>query len=874
LAERLYTHLVPTLGPRAIPALVLRLRQVLDQPSGDGWLDRKIVRAITAIDSPEVPRIAVQLLGDPQARVQRAGARILCRRPTAEALDSLWSVHCSRERDPAPFLAAGEYASFAYEDTFDALRACVLLNSDWLEHAISNASHPDPIWDLAYLLAAVNDRPLWGRVKRILLDKVDARHQRSLALCIEAYRDVEELPWLKAHVGGGTDLVGPAAVRALALLDPTVALASLDQLPQTDLYATRNWHLGPLFLAHPQQTQAHLLERLRATDSPWTLGSALQGSENAIGVPALSVLLDSFESLLAAEAASPMPQKERFFRELTFLNEIWAPDLLAEIGRRRNTGLEERLAAWLRVIGPQQGGWREHTKQEALQLLAKLGGEGFTATVNEWLRIGDRGAHFDAFSFAPRSPDSTTLERLNAIAELEETDENRAEPGHAAAALAGCGAWKAVVAYIVRAGLKTLTVVTDFRGDVPALDDATMTPALAKLPAAGALLAVAFSGRTDLISYARETLAMASPGSDEALAAIAGVTWLKDHEASTAPLLARFLGPGVHGDRAVNALFENGTREAHEALAAYVRRSYDHDVAIGLLAAGRDVEYLTPLIEAHVLSAHDIEKLEKLQDVARRRAAAPVGALLQKLLTHPELIGYLRTHATAEEAKVAWSPGRAAAVQLLALVEPATAYAAALAALDSSSERGRHRFPERLVTIDPRRATGALLARAPNERNVRVVFAMARAVAAHDVDMRLVEFLGSRDPAKAEAAALMAERMPHSRVIEDALVQTVETAPVAVRDAVLRGLALQRAAKAAEELRELLTAEQDTAYRWVLLDAFIAVADPGDPDTGWPPLAMSVSNTLTRGMFRYFRDQVRKNAREASDKADRRQRVD
>jgi hypothetical protein len=459
-SDELYSHLIPTLGPRIAPSLFARLEAAAER--GDFRLLNSIVTGIVALDSGEIVGRAAALLVHPSPLVQRAAMRVLARKPTPAVLDRLWSLHCTRNADPKRFLREHEYPTAAYEDTFSALRACAALNPAWLEGAIHRADPAtEPVQDLAYLVAGVEDGgELWRRCKPALYEKVPTLHERSLAANIHKYRDADEVAWLLERIGRADNLVGPMALRALIRLDADLALQHLDQLPDRELYLARDWCLAELLARLPDATRAHLLVRLRGHNDPWNLALVFQGRENAVDVPILELLLDALSTRLGEELRHPSSPEQigRVVLPFDLLLPMGRPQLLDCIRRRRGSPLEQNLVAWLLARGPQQGSWREHEKHDGLRVLAKIGGEGLTAVVNRWLEVGDRYGRMDALQLAAHRPDAATIGLLVRISQAEELrDDFPVEQGYAAKALAAAGRWSDVVAYIIRWGLRTLS---------------------------------------------------------------------------------------------------------------------------------------------------------------------------------------------------------------------------------------------------------------------------------------------------------------------------------------------------------------------------------------------------------------------------------
>ena len=214
-------------------------------------------------------QIGMTFLRDSSPKVRRMGVCLLRGCPSANALDKLWALHVEVIRAPEPYLWLREHKHGLHEDTFGALKKCVNLDLAWLERKIADAdASSEPIYDLAYLVANVGDSALWNRCKKTLMIKMDPGHPRSIATCIQIFRDREEIEWLEKLVRSHVDLVGPIALKALALIDPDRAFRYLGNLDDIELYMTRDLTFGSLYLRSPEKTMAHFAARLRVHANP------------------------------------------------------------------------------------------------------------------------------------------------------------------------------------------------------------------------------------------------------------------------------------------------------------------------------------------------------------------------------------------------------------------------------------------------------------------------------------------------------------------------------------------------------------------------------------------------------------------------------
>ena len=870
--DQMYLHLVPTLGPRIAPALFKRLETVAEQ--NNFVLLDSLVKAIASLEGDQVSMRAAALLDHPSPYVQRAAMQILARKPIAGLLDRLWALHCSRHADPQQFLREHEYPMAAYEDTFSALRSCVVLNPTWLEEAIRRADPAqEPVQDLAYLVASLDDGgEIWKRCKPMLYTKVSTLHERSLANNIGKYRDTEEVAWLLARVHRADDLVGPVALRALIRLDANLALQHLDRLPDWELRATRDWCFAELLAQLPDETLLHFLDRLHQHPNPWELAMVFQGYENAVDTRILEILLNRLAVLLAEEIGQPLPAGRGSRVRLPFLLllPMARPELLECFRQQRGALLEHNLTTWLLDRGPQQGDWRQHEKCDGLGVLAKIGGPGLTTVVNQWLLAADRYGRMEAMEIAPRRPDTTTIELLRNISQSEELWDNfPVEQGYAAKSLAAAGDWESVIAYLVRWGLQTLIAVTDYRHEAGLLDDRAMTLALhalssETLPCPGIVLALGFGGRTDCIEWIHKTLDRALADSDVAHACALALDWLRDTDPETVPLLARQLTVPSHRHDAVIALLKNGTDLALDTLLHHLRTAYHHGLAICLLNDHRTVAAVMPLVQQRLYEADDETKLNMIADLLARIRDED---LLDSLLSETAMRDFLRETSFADEGSV-WVIGeKIRAIRGLARFDPESASLAAQTALQNVDAHDRELYPYLLVEFERDRAVSLLLEQARHELATSVMWAIARSLAAADYIEPLRALFASPDATRRRTACRLAGRLPSDEWLLAAVRDCLGDADSSVADSAHEALEMLHDGATANALLEALRTETDNTHRWVLLDALWAVGDPGDAQQPWPTWAQRAAVYLSHSMDAYLAEQIKKRRQEVLESA-------
>jgi hypothetical protein len=251
----LYTELLPTLGAPIVPVLFNRLFTTVN--TSTSMLQEPIIESIVSFDLPEVRHRAIELLNGTSPAHRRIGVRILVKRPEPTALDRLWQVHCEMQEHPDLYEENARVPWLLYEESFSALRACVRLDPRWLERTIdrTGAGHAH-IQDLAYLVANLqDDGQVWRRCKAQLFDKVPEHKARSIAQNIARFRDVEGVTWLLTRVHRTEDMVGAAALHALARSAPDHAIEQLIRLADSELYISRGWYLPLLLEIRRDQVQ-------------------------------------------------------------------------------------------------------------------------------------------------------------------------------------------------------------------------------------------------------------------------------------------------------------------------------------------------------------------------------------------------------------------------------------------------------------------------------------------------------------------------------------------------------------------------------------------------------------------------------------------
>jgi len=874
--EMLYSDLIPGLGERALPMLFARLRMAAE--TGNRYVTGQIVKGIACIGGSDGGVKAIEMLNDPSPGVQRAGMLLLAESPNALALERLWELHCQGQADPTPFLSEHEQDFVLYEDSYGALRSCCRLNPAWLETAIAKANPAtEPVHDLAYLVSGLNDDgAMWKRCKENLRTKVPVSKERSLAMNILHYQDKDEIEWLLDRVSRADDLVGPVAFQALVQIDESLALDHLTDVPERELYCTRHWFLPDLLMRRPRETRERLLHCLQEHPNPWQFAHVFQGVENAIDVSILNILLDTLEPLLRTEIEHGLPENQgSVVWSCEFVAQLTDLELLNCLRQRRNTAFEKALVDWLLWRGPQNSGFVEHDKQNALGVLSKIGGNGLATVVNDWLTRGNRYSRLDAMKLSARGWTPETMQLLRERSLGDELWEGRPiEQGYAADALATMGDWQDVVRFLVQWGIDTLTRATDHRRSVERLDDIAMLPATEKatsnqLLEPGVAMALAFGHRDECLGMIHDTLAASNPDSESSHACVIAMWWIADTTDNAVPLLTRQLSVPSQRHNVTNALLINHTDAAITVLLQHIRKEYDWQVAAILLNDERVRDEVMPLVKKSLLTGHSINSETELHHLLRRVRDA---ATLTALFSDVDVQEVVRQQATCQEGSF-WCVGtKATAVEALAMVDSRAAYAAALAALQNDGSHDREMYPYLMAQIDANRSVRDLIEQAQTERHTSVLWSIARALSKTDCLEAVRMLITSMSPKEREVGCKLCIHGEFGEALEESLRHLLKDPMSDVACAAREALEVIESRQNTNRLLKAILDETDHSHRWSLLDALIASADPGDERQPWPEWASRIVDTLPFVMRRHLSegiDKRRKDVREEANKRDR-----
>jgi hypothetical protein len=194
--------------------------------------------------------------------------------------------------------------------------------------------------ELAYLLcnlegAVASD--IWRAAREALMAKVSASKVRSLLNCIARFRDKEELDFVIACLTREEDFANGAALRALALLDPAMAIDRLAHVEPFERYLTRDAWLPILLRAHPERTRQTILDLAKNSDKGRRLIEDLFWERpDELDPPMLRYVLRDLESDLDSRLETALKEEPGWLHHpLDFLGRVARPELLRSFKPKR-----------------------------------------------------------------------------------------------------------------------------------------------------------------------------------------------------------------------------------------------------------------------------------------------------------------------------------------------------------------------------------------------------------------------------------------------------------------------------------------------------------------------------------------------------------
>jgi hypothetical protein len=836
--DAFYYDLLPTLGECIIPAIIEHAQ------TSKNWHEANHLKiTFTEIGKKEpnvVSKAALDLLNDKNlfSDLQQVAIQILSKYPDAKALDKLWEIH---KQDVKQFY-----------QTSTALRACVPLNPSWLIEKIHTIKSDEPIWELAYLLTALNASAIdiWKKVRDELFDKVPSHKLRCLVLCVEHFKDMQKLDWLEdcLKLTQDQDWIRVTAFVALVKLEPKQALAHFKQMSEYELLDYRKLWLPELLIRIPAETHQYIRERMIIyPEKFWVIADIYAGNENEIDTQTFKLLLDNLEQTL-----SEMIDKVDFSGDssiaplhlaFSLFSKISRYELLNLLGVRANSELEKNLTK-LAVLAIENNSCllgSSNFLKEIKSILLKIGGFGITKVVNAELEHPD---YFEIRQHGIKdsllNPDNTTKQKLREIVQngiansdkIKQQDKEIYEQQLVVTKLASLGDIETVVDAILYWGGEVANL------DLPNILNEQFSVSeelLAKIASyldsdnpeqcANAVLVLANMRQKSFIPQIRKFFDKAELDSPLAYYCLLAIYELEDKDETTVKCLRRHLlsKKDRHRVTTINTLLKIDTTEAIKALKEYL--SDDGELE-------KNIDLIVVLIDKYQSEAQlfvpIIWKKLKQQNFTKD---------YRNYLSCLKLLGYLDGPEITHWLWDIISPFHDAGIHQkqeialygLAKANPERAFYAACLLLEHA-ETGKHFLPNLIMELDEKRAIPFLCKNLPQEKETLCKWAIGRTlrnIESKDLVYECVEkLLDSPNSTERQAGSELCgwQEVPSS--LQDKLFQcATNDVDNKVRRVAIESLQNQRQRKETLTLMNALKTAQGI-QRWSILEAILQQEEP------------------------------------------------
>lgn len=775
-----------------------------------------------------VAKGAIELLNSDKLRLQRMGVRLLKSHPDSAALDRLWQllelwVKTTETNENEPGRSVPNI-----HDRFEVSKAmakCVADAPQWLEKTIIEANAcREPVHELVYLLPKLRDGdPVWHAVKELVFKRVPPSKERSLAVCLLHFHDTSHLNWLRERIHRRDGLLGPMVRKALSVLDPESQLEPFARPVDWEHYSTRAWWLPSIQLRDPGLVEEFVRESFEQSKEPWEAAHLFSGRETWAPRSVIEILFFRLEDLLRRELAQPSePNKVPLYAPLSFLSSVAHPNQFELFWQLAGTELENLLVEWLLRQGPNETRCVRLVPDVAFRLLTKIAGPGVVKVGAMYLTEGeDFLAREPGFECAMRRPEEELLDYVATLAVLEEEDATSGSDSfpltqqRALEVLASAkGHDEALVAGILRCGLKTSVDLEDFlAGRV--LDETAIEPsfeALRKRPTPEAALVLGLSGRREFAETVRAVLPTPLDESDLSLACIVALQLLRDLSQKTIDVLAAAL---------------DQPRLRHPALVALLSAPNEDLNALFLerLQTGETGRIARLLLRQESTRLGVARTLWDSHEPAR--LVFELGPEVEFLAAHEsEEVHDFFVKAAYSGANSFLRSSRAAAIRGLARIDRADATRAANQLLHDGSDQEKREAVAIAYDLDAVRAVEDWSRTISRSSDLLLIHAIGEKLD-EDTSPAIKKWLASPDPATREGACMAIWPFAWNQDLDSSLASLLSDRSQRVRDEAWLALEFIREDRLARQAIGRIGEEPQRARRWALVDAAIALGNPG-----------------------------------------------
>lgn len=581
--EDLYVHLLPTLGQRALPVLLERLKAVTNGSDGDYRVSLigKALANLACQEDVDLTETIDSMLNAPSWDRQKVAIAALTAAPDARRLDRLWELHqkCLNALDDKTYVSRrGDYqASLA------ALRAGIELNPGWLRNRILSAdTMKEHLSELAYLLNRLEHADaiaIWKEARDTLMAKVPASKPSNLLYCIARFSDREKLEFVIKHLSHREDFAAGAALAALSVLDPLAAIDRLDKVEDFERYVTRNHWLPHLLQTQPELTRQRILELAEADPKGRVLIQNLFWERpDEMDEALLRFMLSALERDLHEHVDDTVLRNlDWLYHPLDFLGRIARLELLAILEAEAGGELERLITAVACSRLHRNSMSVDPVLDGARRVLIHMAGEGITTLIKRELESEHFWIRHGGLNWAFIRADEGIIERLATIARRPLRRDSSGNPDTESfqefydviLALAALGADAALVETLWQHGIVAmppeLAALRAHRGPMSkALTDRALqtlqNTASSDDSCKTALVIAWISGDVDFVPAVRSVLDRADPVSRAARFACVALLQLGDRSDDFVRLAWHLAQTEANATWGLNALFSLGDR--------------------------------------------------------------------------------------------------------------------------------------------------------------------------------------------------------------------------------------------------------------------------------------------------------------------------
>jgi hypothetical protein len=875
LRTALYEELLITVGPAILPSLNRRLRGAKSELGHD--LRHMIPDLVARFEDQETVRSMVAHLTSSDWQLRSAGARYFLKRPSPKAIEALWGRYLSLISDKTQGYEIRENEVLQNwrerKDFYEALERCALLDPDWIERRILDADVPSH--GVAALSACLrllpNGLERWQDLRETIISRLEGSDEHERAQAAGQYRIVEDVAWLEANLKREEHGVRWASMDALVKIDPTRAIASIREMEFGDHVISLQPVLISLMEREPTATTQMLVEVMRANPNiRWIYASLLATAPAGMPPDFMDELLDSLEANLVAK------ESDVFLRAFRTLEDFAAPGLLDRLAARAGSRLDELIADW--VIGNSalepntQGSFHE----SAIKVLRKIAGPGLTRAVNHKLRTVEPWALPGAMKLAHLRPDEETREHLRRIALMPRNVDDRLWLRDAATkALTFIQDWRAIVEILVAWHEENDRDLVGVRYGMGRLSPEDMAPALDALKdnpvCPGAIMALGFGHWEEKTGEIAELLSAKGQDSDVINACEWALFMMPSLTDDASLALARKLRRN-NGVVAVDALMNQDGEQQAALLLPIIVKAYQ-SARVSPIDFGR-VQLITSIVKFTLRKSNTVAEAQGLcvdlvvggidncphaEDLVHSLALeVRQNPEFEFLMRDPVVKAYLKEFAFRRDGGFHYVTHKLSAIRGLSVTEPALAYDATARVLRNPKAHDWKFAPDELLMYDEERAKDDLFEQLSTEKRATMRTYIGRALA----ESRLTDFiLGKLEHAemniRKNAVFVLGFGANNPQVIER-LRGLLDGPDAGLSDECEKSIRrIQEAHRATELVRKYL-AEEDTARRWVLLDAACEAGDPGRELRGLPvwaePLVKDAAPAIREAVLKVFKN--------------------